>query len=105
MASMRFSGLGVETVVRARAAVAAAVEVTDTVDVVDSEVMDVGEDEEDILVAEPVVDVAQTNPKLLHQDSHIRHGVWGLVCTLGGFSLACFAASMAKRYVTALHVL
>jgi hypothetical protein len=103
MASMRFIGPGVETVVMDRDVVAAVVEVTDTADVVDSEVMDVDEDEV-MLVAEPVA-VAQTNPKPLH--SMLSHSPRRLGTCLHawGFLLACFAASMAKRCVTALHVL
>jgi hypothetical protein len=63
-ASMKFIGPEAATVAMGTLVVVVAVEVTDTEGVVDSEVMDVDE-EEDMHVAERV-DAAQMSPKMLH---------------------------------------
>lgn len=63
MASMKSRDLEAETVATDTVA-AAVVEVTDIGDVADSEVTDV--DEEEAMHVVELVDVAQTNPKLLH---------------------------------------
>lgn len=64
MASTKFRDPEAETVAMDSLVAAAVVEVTDIGDVADTEVTDVDVDEV-MLVVELVVDVAQTNPKLL----------------------------------------